>query len=291
LQEVIKMSVYVNENTKVIVQGITGHQGSFHTGEMLVYGTKVVAGISPNKDGTKFMDKVPIVASVRESLQFEPDATMISVPAPFVKDAAFEAIDAGLKIIYVLTEHVPFHDSLEIVLNAKRKGAVVFGPNGPGITSVGKCKIGIMPNKIFKKGNVAIASRSGTLTYEIVDAVTKSGRGESTVIGLGGDPVVGLNYIDVLEQFEKDPDTEQIVLVGEIGGSNEELAAQYIKKHVSKKVVAYITGRSAPPGKRMGHAGAIIEKGVGTAESKIKAFNEAGVKVADYPDDVPSLLD
>ncbi len=285
------MSVYVNENTKVIVQGITGHQGSFHTGEMLVYGTKVVAGISPNKDGTKFMDKVPIVASVRESLQFEPDATMISVPAPFVKDAAFEAIDAGLKIIYVLTEHVPFHDSLEIVLNAKRKGAVVFGPNGPGITSVGKCKIGIMPNKIFKKGNVAIASRSGTLTYEIVDAVTKSGRGESTVIGLGGDPVVGLNYIDVLEQFEKDPDTEQIVLVGEIGGSNEELAAQYIKKHVSKKVVAYITGRSAPPGKRMGHAGAIIEKGVGTAESKIKAFNEAGVKVADYPDDVPSLLD
>ena len=285
------MSVYVNENTKVIVQGITGHQGSFHTGEMLVYGTKVVAGISPNKDGTKFMDKVPIVASVRESLQFEPDATMISVPAPFVKDAAFEAIDAGLKIIYVLTEHVPFHDSLEIVLNAKRKGAVVFGPNGPGITSVGKCKIGIMPNKIFKKGNVAIASRSGTLTYEIVDAVTKSGRGESTVIGLGGDPVVGLNYIDVLEQFEKDPDTEQIVLVGEIGGSNEELAAQYIKKHVSKKVVAYITGRSAPPGKRMGHAGSIIEKAVGTAESKIKAFNEAGVKVADYPDDVPSLLD
>ncbi|MCL4345793.1 MAG: succinate--CoA ligase subunit alpha [Candidatus Thermoplasmatota archaeon] len=285
------MSVYVNEKTKVIVQGITGHQGSFHTGEMIAYGTKVVAGISPTKAGTKFMDKVPIVASVRDSLVFEPDATMISVPAPFVKDAAFEAIDGGLKIIYILTEHVPFHDSLEIVLNAKRKGAVVFGPNGPGITSVGRCKIGIMPNKIFKKGNVAIASRSGTLTYEIVDAVTKSGRGESTVIGLGGDPVVGLNYIDVLEQFEKDPDTEQIVLVGEIGGSNEELAAQYIKKHVSKKVVAYITGRSAPPGKRMGHAGAIIEKGVGTAESKIKAFNEAGVKVADYPDDVPGLLE
>lgn len=285
------MSSFVDEKTKVIVQGITGHQGSFHTGEMIAYGTKVVAGISPTKAGTKFMDKVPIVASVRDSLVFEPDATMISVPAPFVKDAAFEAIDGGLKIIYILTEHVPFHDSLEIVLNAKRKGAVVFGPNGPGITSVGRCKIGIMPNKIFKKGNVAIASRSGTLTYEIVDAVTKSGRGESTVIGLGGDPVVGLNYIDVLEQFEKDPDTEQIVLVGEIGGSNEELAAQYIKKHVSKKVVAYITGRSAPPGKRMGHAGAIIEKGVGTAESKIKAFNEAGVKVADYPDDVPGLLE
>jgi succinyl-CoA synthetase alpha subunit len=285
------MSVYVNENTKVIVQGITGHQGSFHAGEMLAFGTKIVAGVSPGKAGTKFMDKVPIVASVRDSMQYMPDATMISVPAPFVKDAAFEAIDAGINFIYILTEHVPFHDSIDIVVNAKRKGAVVIGPNGPGITAVGKCKIGIMPNKIFKKGNVGIASRSGTLTYEIVDAVTKSGMGESTVIGLGGDPVVGLNYIDILQQYEKDPNTEKIVLVGEIGGSNEELAAQYIKKHITKKVVAYITGRSAPPGKRMGHAGAIIEKGVGTAESKIKAFNEAGVKVAEYPTDVPSLLE
>ncbi len=285
------MSVYVDENTKVIVQGITGHQGSFHAGEMLSFGTKVVAGVSPGKAGTKFMDKVPVVGSVRDTLEFEPDATMISVAAPFVKDAAYEAIDAGIKFVYILTEHVPFHDSLAIVHNAKRKGITVIGPNGPGITAVGKCKIGIMPNKIFKKGNVGITSRSGTLTYEIVDAVTKSGRGESTVIGLGGDPVVGLNYIDVLKQYEKDPETEQIVLVGEIGGSNEELAAQYIKKHVSKKVVAYITGRSAPPGKRMGHAGAIIEKGVGTAESKIKAFNEAGVKVAEYPTDVPSLLE
>lgn len=285
------MSVYVDENTKVIVQGITGHQGSFHAGEMLSFGTKVVAGVSPGKAGTKFMDRVPVVGSVRDTLEYEPDATMISVAAPFVKDAAFEAIDAGIKFVYILTEHVPFHDSLEIVHNARRKGITVIGPNGPGITAVGKCKIGIMPNKIFKKGNVGITSRSGTLTYEIVDAVTKSGRGESTVIGLGGDPVVGLNYIDVLKEYEKDPDTEQIVLVGEIGGSNEELAAQYIKKHVSKKVVAYITGRSAPPGKRMGHAGAIIEKGVGTAESKIKAFNEAGVKVAEYPTDVPSLLE
>ncbi|MHB1440630.1 MAG: succinate--CoA ligase subunit alpha [Cuniculiplasma sp.] len=285
------MSVYVNENTKVIVQGITGHQGSFHAGEMLSFGTKVVAGVSPGKAGTKFMDRVPIVASVRDAMEFKPDATMISVPAPFVKDAAFEAIDAGIGFIYILTEHVPFHDSLSIVHNAKRKGAVVIGPNGPGITAVGKCKIGIMPNKIFRKGNVGIASRSGTLTYEIVDAVTKSGFGESTVIGLGGDPVVGLNYIDILKQYEQDPDTEKIVLVGEIGGSNEELAAQYIKKNVTKKVVAYITGRSAPPGKRMGHAGAIIEKGVGTAESKIKAFNEAGVKVAEYPTDVPSLLE
>jgi succinyl-CoA synthetase alpha subunit len=285
------MSVYVDENTKVIVQGITGHQGAFHAGEMLAFGTKVVAGVSPGKAGTKFMDKVPIVGSVRDAMEFKPDATMISVPAPFVKDAAFEAIDSGINFIYILTEHVPFHDSMEIVHNARRKGAVVIGPNGPGITAVGKCKIGIMPNKIFRKGNIGIASRSGTLTYEIVDAVTKSGMGESTVIGLGGDPVVGLNYIDILKQYEKDPDTEKIVLVGEIGGSNEELAAQYIKKHITKKVVAYITGRSAPPGKRMGHAGAIIEKGVGTAESKIKAFNAAGVKVAEYPTDVPSLLE
>lgn len=285
------MSVYVDENTKVIVQGITGHQGAFHAGEMLAFGTKVVAGVSPGKAGTKFMDRVPIVGSVRDAMEFKPDATMISVPAPFVKDAAFEAIDSGINFIYILTEHVPFHDSMEIVHNARRKGAVVIGPNGPGITAVGKCKIGIMPNKIFRKGNIGIASRSGTLTYEIVDAVTKSGMGESTVIGLGGDPVVGLNYIDILKQYEKDPDTKKIVLVGEIGGSNEELAAQYIKKHITKKVVAYITGRSAPPGKRMGHAGAIIEKGVGTAESKIKAFNAAGVKVAEYPTDVPSLLE
>lgn len=206
------MSVYVDENTKVIVQGITGHQGAFHAGEMLAFGTKVVAGVSPGKAGTKFMDRVPIVGSVRDAMEFKPDATMISVPAPFVKDAAFEAIDSGINFIYILTEHVPFHDSMEIVHNARRKGAVVIGPNGPGITAVGKCKIGIMPNKIFRKGNIGIASRSGTLTYEIVDAVTKSGMGESTVIGLGGDPVVGLNYIDILKQYEKDPDTEKSFL-------------------------------------------------------------------------------
>lgn len=286
------MSVFVDKNTRVIVQGITGHQGAFHSGEMLAFGTNIVAGVSPKKAGSKFMDKVPIVSSVRDAMEFEPNATMISVPAPFVKDAAFEAIDAGIKLVYILTEHVPFQDSMEIVHNAWRKGITVIGPNGPGITSVwSKCKIGIMPNKIFRKGNVGVASRSGTLTYEIVDAITKSGRGESTVIGLGGDPVVGLNYIDILKQYENDDETEQIVLVGEIGGSAEELAAQYIKKNIKKKVVAYITGRSAPPGKRMGHAGAIIEQGVGTAESKIKAFNEAGVKVADYPVEVPKLLD
>lgn len=284
------MSVLVDKNTKVIVQGITGHQGSFHAGEMLKFGTNIVAGVSPGKGGTKFQEKVPIVNTVSEALQYGPNATMVSVPAPFVKDAAFEALDAGLKLVYILTEHVPFHDSLEIVHHAERKGAKVIGPNGPGVTAPGVCKIGIMPNKIFREGDIGVASRSGTLTYEIVEAITSSGFGESTVIGLGGDPVVGLTFIDVLKMFEADEKTKKIVLVGEIGGSNEELAAEYIKKHVTKPVVAYITGRSAPPGKRMGHAGAIIEKGVGTAESKIKAFNAAGVKVADYPGDVPGLL-
>lgn len=284
------MTVLVDKNTKVIVQGITGHQGSFHAGEMMKFGTNIVAGTSPGKGGTKFQDKVPVVDNVSEAMGFEPDATMISVAAPFVKDAAFEAIDSGLKLVYILTEHVPFHDSMEIVHEARMRGITVIGPNGPGITVPGQCKIGIMPNQIFREGDVAVASRSGTLTYEIVEAITRNGFGESAVIGLGGDPVVGLTYIDVLKLFEADDRTKKIVLVGEIGGNNEELAAKYIKDHVSKKVVAYITGRSAPPGKRMGHAGAIIEKGVGTAESKIKAFEEAGVKVAEYPGDVPALL-
>lgn len=284
------MSVIVDKDTRVIVQGITGHQGSFHAGEMLKFGTNIVAGVSPGKGGQKFQDKVPIYNSIRETLPLKPDATMISVPAQLVKDAAFEAMDAGLKVIYILTEHVPFHDSMVIVHHAKRKGATVIGPNGPGITVPGVCKMGIMPNQIFREGDVAVASRSGTLTYEIVEAITSNGMGESAVIGLGGDPVVGLTFIDVLDMFEADEKTKKIVLVGEIGGNNEEIAAEYIKKHITKPVVAYITGRSAPPGKRMGHAGAIIEKGVGTAESKIKAFNAAGVKVADYPQDVPKLL-
>ncbi|EQB72673.1 MAG: hypothetical protein AMDU1_APLC00005G0052 [Thermoplasmatales archaeon A-plasma] len=284
------MSVLVDKNTRVIVQGITGHQGSFHAGEMLKFGTNIVAGTSPGKGGTKFQDKVPVVDSVADAMGFQPNATMISVAAPFVRDAAFEAIDQGIKLVYILTEHVPFHDTMEVVHEAKLRGITVIGPNGPGITVPFDCKIGIMPNQIFKQGDVAVASRSGTLTYEIVDAITRSGRGESAVIGLGGDPVVGLTFIDVLKMFEADERTKKIVLVGEIGGNNEELAAKYIKEHIKKKVVAYITGRSAPPGKRMGHAGAIIEKGVGTADSKIKAFNEAGVQVAEYPMDVPKLL-
>ena len=285
------MSYIVDENTKVLVQGITGHQGSFHAGEMVKFGTKVVAGVSPGKSGTKH-NGIPVFDTVADAMSTGANATMISVPAPYVKDAAYEAIDAGMNLIYILTEHVPFHDTLEIFHQTSVRNIRMLGPNGPGVTRVGVCKIGIMPNNIFRKGDVAVASRSGTLTYEIVNAITKSGMGESTVIGLGGDPVVGMTFIDALKLFYEDKETKKIVLVGEIGGNNEEKAASYIMEHGdrNKKVVSYITGRSAPKGKRMGHAGAIIERGVGTAESKIKAFNEAGVKVADYPDDVPKLL-
>ena len=285
------MSYIVDENTKVLVQGITGHQGSFHAGEMVKFGTKVVAGVSPGKSGTKH-NGIPVFDTVADAMSTGANATMISVPAPYVKDAAYEAIDAGMKLIYILTEHVPFHDTLEIFHQTSVRNIRLLGPNGPGVTRVGVCKIGIMPNNIFRKGDVAVASRSGTLTYEIVNAITRSGMGESTVIGLGGDPVVGMTFIDALNLFYEDKETKKIVLVGEIGGNNEEKAASYIMEHgdKNKKVVSYITGRSAPKGKRMGHAGAIIERGVGTAESKIKAFNEAGVKVADYPDDVPKLL-
>ncbi|EDY34572.1 CoA-ligase domain protein, partial [Aciduliprofundum boonei T469] len=248
-----------------------------------------VAGVTPGKGGMK-VHNVPVYDTVEETLVHEPEATMITVPAPFVKDAAFEAMYNGIRVVYILTEKVPLHDALDIVTYARSHGHVVIGPNGPGITVPGKTKMGIMPNHIFKKGTVAVASRSGTLTYEIVNALTLNGYGQSTVIGLGGDRITGLNFVDILELFEKDEDTEAIVLVGEIGGTAEEEAAEYIKKNVSKPVVAYIAGRSAPPGKRMGHAGAIITRGKGTAESKIKAFNEAGVPVAEFPWEIPQAL-
>ncbi|KPV46127.1 hypothetical protein SE19_06910 [Acidiplasma aeolicum] len=285
---VIKM-VLITKNTRVIVQGMTGHQGAFHSGEMIKFGTNVVAGVSPGKSGGT-VNGIKIYETVMDTLELMPEASMLAVPAPFVRDAAFEAIDNGLKLIYILAEHVPVHDTMEIVAEANRKGVTVIGPNSPGITVPGEAKIGIMPNHIFRKGDVAIASRSGTLTYEIVKAVTDAGFGESTVIGLGGDPIVGLTFLDVIKMYNEDKNTKRIVLVGEIGGSEEERAARYVKENVKKPVVGYITGRSAPPGKRMGHAGAIIERGTGTAESKIKAFMDAGINVADYPDDIPKLL-
>ena len=283
--------VYIKKDTKIIVQGITGHQASFHSNEMVKFGAKVVGGVSPGKAGTN-VNGIPVFDNVEETLHLEPEATMISVPAPYVKDAFYEALDHGIKIIYVLTEHVPVHDSMEMINDAKLKNAIVIGPNGPGITVIHeKTKIGIMPNHIFNRGNVAVISRSGTLTYEIVKSITEAGLGESTVIGLGGDAIVGLSYVEVLSELKKERQTKAVVMVGEIGGTAEEEAAEYIKTEFNKPVVAYIAGRSAPPGKRMGHAGAIITRGKGTAESKIKALNAAGVEVADYPQDIPELLE
>jgi succinyl-CoA synthetase alpha subunit len=284
------MSVLVNENTKVIVQGITGHQGQFHSRSMKEFGTKVVGGVTPGKGGTA-VDGIPVFDTVREAVeQTGADASCVFVPAPFAKDAVFEAIEAGVKLITVITEHIPFLDTMQFVSYAKMKNVRIIGPNCPGITAPGRCKIGIMPSKIFARGRTGVISRSGTLTYEIVNMLTEHGQGQSTCIGIGGDPFIGTNFVEALELFEEDKETERIVMVGEIGGTAEEEAALYIKEHVTKPVVAYIAGRSAPPGKRMGHAGAIISRGMGTAESKVRSLEAAGVSVASLPVEIPELL-
>lgn len=284
------MSIYINKDTRVLVQGITGKQGSFHTNQMLAYGTKIVGGISPGKSG-QTVEGVPVYDTVFAAVEKEPaDAAILFIPAPFAKDAAFEALDAGVKVIVLIPEHIPLHDAMDIMAYAAQKGAVVVGPNTFGLVSSGASKIGIMPNQYFIPGPVGIVSRSGTLCYEIVGHMTESGIGTTTVVGLGGDRVVGLHFTDVLKEFEKDEATKAVILVGEIGGSSEEEAAAYIASSMSKPVIAYLAGRSAPPGKRMGHAGAIIERGRGTFESKVKALTAAGVKVADLPMDVPPLI-
>lgn len=284
------MSIYINDKTRVLVQGITGNQGSFHTGQMLKYGTNIVGGVSPGKGGQE-VEGVPVYDTVFEAVEKEQaDASILFIPAPFAKDAALEALAAGVKILVLIPEHIPLQDAMDIMAQAKRHDAVVVGPNTFGLVSSGACKIGIMPNQYFVPGPVGVVSRSGTLCYEIVGHLTESEIGTTTVVGLGGDRVVGLDFIDVLAQFEKDPETKAVVLVGEIGGSAEEEAAAYIKSSMSKPVVAYLAGKSAPPGKRMGHAGAIIERGRGTFESKVEALNAAGVVVADLPGKVPELV-
>ena len=284
------MAIIVDDNTKLVVQGITGYQGSYHSKAMMDFGTKVVAGTSPGKAGEK-VNNIPVFDSVSEAIETTgANTSCIFVPAPFCKDAALEAIDAGIKTLVVVTEHLPVLDAIHFVSVARSRGITVIGPNCPGIASPGKAKVGILPNKIFKKGNIGVVSKSGTLTYEIVNSITEHGLGQSTCVGIGGDRVSGTSFIDMLERFETDKQTKQIVLVGEIGGTAEEEAAEYIKENVNKPVVAYIAGRTAPPGKRMGHAGAIIARGRGTAESKIKALEAAGVKVAKIPTDVPELL-
>ena len=285
------MGIIVGEETKVIVQGITGNQGSFHTKPMLDYGTKIVAGVTPGKGGQQ-VHGVPVYDTVKEALEnHEANASIIFVPARFAADAALEAIENNLKTVVIITEHIPIKDSIYIMARAREKGTIIIGPNTPGIITPNECKLGIMPAHIFKPGIVGIASRSGTLTYEIAAGLTKAGLGQSTCLGLGGDPVVGLNFIDVLEMFKKDEKTEAVVLIGEIGGNLEELAANYIKKtDYPKPVVSFIAGKTAPPGKRMGHAGAIIMGRAGTAQSKIEAFRNAGVEVAEKPSEVARIV-
>ena len=284
------MSVLVDRDTRVVVQGITGHQGTVHTRQMTAFGTRVVAGVTPGKAGAT-VEGVPVFDSVREAVERTgANAACIFVPAPWAKDALLEAVDAGVRLATVVTEHVPFHDMLVMYHYARSKGTRIIGPNCPGIASPGKAKVGIIPNVVFRPGRVGVISRSGTLTYEIVNGITEHGLGESTCIGLGGDPVVGTSFVDALPLFEADPDTDLVVLVGEIGGTAEEDAAELIRARISKPVVAYIAGRSAPPGKRMGHAGAIITRGRGTAASKVAALERAGATVARFPYEIPDLV-
>ncbi len=284
------MAIYINQDTRVLVQGITGRQGSFHTGQMLAYGTKVIGGVSPGKGG-QVVEGIPVFDTAFEAMEKEPaDASILFIPAPYAKDAALEALDAGIRILVLITEHIPLHDAVEIMACAESRGATVVGPNTFGLVSSGLCKIGIMPNRYFIPGPVGVVSRSGTLCYEIVGHLTENRIGTTTVVGLGGDRVVGLHFIDVLKQFAKDDDTKAVMLVGEIGGSAEEEAAAFVSSSMRKPVVAYLAGRSAPPGKRMGHAGAIIERGRGTFDSKVKALQKAGVAVAEMPAEIPEMI-
>lgn len=285
------MSVLVNKNTRLVVQGITGHAGSFHATQCLEYGTNVVAGVTPGKGGQMFLDQVPIVNTVHDAVtKHGANASVIFVPPPFAADSILEAIDAGIPLVICITEGIPVRDMAKVKAKLQNSKTRLIGPNCPGIITPGECKIGIMPGYIHKKGDVGVISRSGTLTYEAVWQLTNLGLGQSTCIGIGGDPIVGTTHLDAVKLFNEDPETSAIILIGEIGGDNEERAAAYIKEHVKKPVAAFIAGRTAPPGRRMGHAGAIASGSSGTAEGKIKALEEAGIVVAPTPSTIGQTL-
>lgn len=284
------MSILIDQNTKLVVQGITGRDGSFHAQKMLEYGTKVVAGVTPGKGGQD-VSGIPVFNTVAEAkAKTGVNTAVIYVPAKFAKDAMLEDIAAGIDLIICITEGIPVQDMVEVSAALKKTKSRLIGPNCPGLISPGKSKVGIMPGHIHKPGPIGVVSRSGTLTYEVVDNLTRAGIGQSTCVGLGGDPIIGTRFIDILELFEKDPETKGIVMVGEIGGEDEQLAARYIKNHVKKPMAGFIAGKSAPEGKRMGHAGAIISGGDTTAKAKVKALSEAGVTVVDFTDEIPSVF-
>jgi succinyl-CoA synthetase alpha subunit len=284
------MSIFINKKSKVIVQGITGRDGSFHAEQMAKYGTNVVGGVTPGKGSTKVAG-IPVFNTMVDAVaKTKANTSVIYVPPQFAVDAIYEAVDAGIKMIICITEGVPANEMMKVYQYVKDHDARLIGPNCPGLISPGESKVGIMPGNIVKKGNVGVVSRSGTLTYEAIWALTCEDMGQSTCIGIGGDQVIGTNFIDCLKAFEADRSTKAIVLIGEIGGTDEEEAAKYIKKNLTKPVVSFIAGQTAPPGKRMGHAGAIISGGSGTAEEKIKALNKVGIPVAGSPTEIPGLL-
>ncbi len=286
------MSILINAETRLLVQGITGREGEFHSRAMLEYGTQIVAGVTPGKGGQTTLDgRVPVFDTVADAVaQTGANASCIFVPAAFAPDAVLEAVDGGIELVFCITEGIPALDMLRIYHVVKARGARLIGPNCPGATSVGQAKVGIIPGNIHREGPVGLVSRSGTLTYEVVQAMTDAGMGQTTCVGIGGDPIIGTNFIDVLDLFNRDPDTEAIVLIGEIGGEEEEKAAAFCAREVRKPMAAFIAGRTAPPGRRMGHAGAIISGGAGTAESKRAALEAAGIRVADSPSHIPQLL-
>jgi succinyl-CoA synthetase alpha subunit len=284
------MSILVDKDTQVIVQGITGRDGAFHTQSMIEYGTRVVAGVTPGKGGTQ-IHGVPVYDSVADARAATgANTSVIYVPAAFAADAIYEAVEAGVKLIVCISEGIPVNDMIEVYAAVKRSSSRLVGANCPGLISPGKAKVGILPGSIHRPGEVGVVSRSGTLTYQVVDLLSRAGIGQTTCIGIGGDPIIGTDFLDVLEMFEADSETKAVVMIGEIGGTDEQEAARYVKNSMSKPVVGFIAGRTAPPGKRMGHAGAIISGGGGTAQEKTEALNAAGVPVAKIPSEIPGLV-